>query len=157
MKAYTCRYAHLEELPIPLVNDIIYRGDKVGRMGSTGQSKFNHLHIDVVHTYVDRILRLSQIGYEIEHDYVPSIEQLNYFIDNELFGIKPVITTYFYDPEYKVLFGKDHPAYDLTPMNRHDTEDNFNIYWNRSKAGIILKIGYDKLGYGYYVLIGFEA
>ncbi len=157
MKSFTVRYAHLEEMPIPQIADVIFPGDKVGRMGSTGQSKFNHLHIDVIESLIDKIIRLEEIGYEDNKNYLPNIEQLNYFIDNELFGIKPIITTPFYDPGYKVLRGKDHPAYDLVPEDRHKTTDNFNIYWNRSKTGIILKTGFDKIGYGYYILIGFEG
>jgi hypothetical protein len=126
-------------------------------MGSTGDSKFNHLHIDVIESLIDRIIRLEEIGYEKEQSYKPNIEQLNYFIDDELFGIKPIITTYFYDPQYKKDRGKNHGAYDLVPEDRHRTEDHFSIYWNRSKTGVILKTGFDKIGYGNYILIGYEA
>ena len=80
----------------------------------------------------------------------------NYFIDDELFGIKPIITTYFYDPAYKIKYKKDHPGYDIIPIDRHDTDEHFNIYWNRSKTGVILAKGFDA-GYGNYILIGFEA
>lgn len=157
MKSYTVRFAHLQELPIPKLGDVIFPGDKVGRMGTTGQSKFAHLHIDVVEGLQDKIIRLSKIGYEVEHIYKPNIRQLNYFVDDDLFGIKPIITSYFYDPDYKQRFGKDHPALDLVPENRHRTKDNYNIYWNRSKTGIILAKGFDDDGYGYYILIGFET
>jgi len=156
MKSYTVRFAHLQELPIPKLGDVIFPGDKVGRMGTTGQSKFPHLHIDVVEGLQDKIIRLSKIGYEREHIYKPNIKQLNYFIDDELFGIKPVITTAYYDPEYKVKYKKDHPGYDIVPENRHRTKDNYNIYWNRSKTGIMLAKDFDD-GYGFYILIGFET
>lgn len=156
MKAYTVRFAHLEEIPIPLAGDIIFRGDKVGRMGNTGNSTANHLHIDVVEGLVNRIIWLKDIGYEEGKAYSPNIEQLNHFIDDELFGIKPVITTYFYDPQYKIDWNRDHPGYDLIPIDRHDTDEHFSIYWNRSKTGIILAKGFDK-GYGNYILIGFEV
>ena len=155
MKTFTVRFAHLVEIPIPKIGDVIFRGDKVGRMGSSGQSSANHLHIDVVESLVDRIIRLEEIGYESDKIYQPNIRQLNYFIDDELFDIKPVITTYFYDPEYKVTRGKNHPGYDLVPEDRLKTSDHFNIYWNRSRTGVILDVGYDK-GYGNYILIGFE-
>ena len=155
MNAYTVRFAHLEEIPIPLVGDIIFRGDKVGRMGNTGKSTAAHLHIDVVETLVNRIIRLKEIGYEEGKAYQPNIKQLNYFIDDELFGIKPVITTYFYDPKYKIDWNKDHPGYDLVPSD-YDTQDHYSIYWNRSKTGIILDKGFDT-GYGNYILIGFEV
>lgn len=156
MNVYTVRFAHLEEIPIPEVRDIIFRGDKVGKMGNTGQSTANHLHIDVIATLQNKIIRLSEIGYEKEKTYLPNIEQLNYFIDDELFGIKPIITTYFYDPAYKIKYKKDHPGYDIIPIDRHDTDEHFNIYWNRSKTGVILAKGFDA-GYGNYILIGFEA
>ena len=156
MKTYTVRFAHLEEIPIPKVGDIIFRGDKVGRMGSTGKSTANHLHIDVIETLQNKIIRLDEIGYEENKAYLPNIKQLNYFIDNELFGIDPVITTYFYDPQYKIDWGKDHPGYDVVPIDRHNTDEHFSIYWNRSKTGIILAKGFDN-GYGNYILIGFEV
>ncbi len=157
MNTYTVRFAHLEELPTAKKGDVIFRGDKVGRMGSTGKSTLNHLHIDVIESLIDHIVRLKEIGYEHEKTYCPNIEQLNYFIDGELFGVKPVITTYFYDPQYKIDWDKDHPAYDVVPLNRKLTTDNYNIYWNRSKTGVILNSGFDKNGYGYYILIGFEV
>ena len=155
MKTYTVRFAHLEEIPIPKPGDIIFRGDKVGRMGNTGKSTAAHLHIDVVETLVNRIIRLKDIGYEEGKAYQPNIEQLNYFIDDELFGIDPVITTYFYDPKYIIDWNKNHPGYDLVPSD-YDTMDHYNIYWNRSKTGIILAVGCDN-GYGNYILIGFEV
>ena len=157
MKNYTVRFAHLKESPIPIPGDVIFQGDKVGTMGSTGESKHNHLHIDVIEGLIKRIVRLHDIGYEEGKAFLPNIRQLNYFIDNELFGIRPVITTHFYDPEYKKMYEKDHPAYDLVPADRHVTEEHFNIYWNRTKTGIILNKGFDENGYGYFILIGFEA
>ena len=164
MKSYTVRFAHLEELPIAMEGNVIFEGDKVGKMGSSGQSKFNHLHIDVIEGLLNKIVRLNEIGYEPEKTYKPNIKQLNYFIDDELFGVKPVITTPFYDPEYKVKYKKDHPAYDLVPEDRHEKnrysdlkKEHFTIYWNRSKKGTILKKGFDDGGYGFYILIGFEV
>ena len=163
MKTYTVRFAHLEEIPIPKVGDIIFQGDKVGRMGSTGKSTANHLHIDVVEGLVNRIIRLKEIGYEESKAYLPNIEQLNHFIDDELFGIKPLITTYFYDPQYKIDWDKDHPGYDVVPIDRLEKDrytdlkkEHYNVYWNRSKTGVILAVGFDE-GYGNYILIGFEA
>lgn len=155
MKTYTVRFAHLEEIPIPLTGDVIFRGDKVGRMGNTGKSTAAHLHIDVIEGLIDHIVRLKDIGYETENEYMPNIVQLNHFLDSELFGIKPIITTYFYDPDYKVKYGKNHPCYDIIPSD-YKIKDHYNIYWNRSKTGIILSKGFDN-GYGNYMLIGFEG
>jgi CRP-like cAMP-binding protein len=110
----------------------------------------------VIEGLIKHIIRLEEIGYEDEYSYRPNIKQLNYFIDNELFGIKPVITTPFYDPEYQVLFDKHHAAYDLVPEDRHHSQDHFSIYWNRTRTGVILSKGFD-IGYGFYILIGFET
>jgi len=156
MNAYTVRFAHLAEPPIPKVGDIIFEGDKVGLMGNTGKSTANHLHIDVIETLQNKIIRLKEIGYEEGKLYLPNIQQLNYFIDEELFGIKPVIITSFYDPFYRPEYKKDHPAYDVVPEDRHETKDHFSIYWNRTKTGVILANSFDS-GYGNYILIGFEA
>ena len=156
-KPYTCRHGHLESLPDWKVGDLIFQGDKIGRMGTSGQSVFPHDHIDVIEGHINKIIRLKKIGYEPEHIYKPNIKQLNFFIDYELFKFEIVITTPFYDPEYKILWKKDHPAYDVVPKDRKKTKDHFDIYWNRSKTGVILGLGFDDGGYGYYILIGFEA
>ncbi len=152
---YTVRFAHLEKLPDFIEGQKIIEGNKIGTMGSTGQSQFSHLHMDLVEGFVKILLRLKDIGYD--KIYKPNIKQLNYFIDEELFKIGPVITSYFYDPEYKEMFGKDHPGYDLVPKDRHKSKSHFDIFWNRTKEGKVLSVGYDEKGYGNYILIGFEA
>ncbi len=152
---YTVRYAHLKELPNIKIGQILKSGDKLGIMGNTGFSKGAHLHIDLVEGLIYHLIRMSQIGYDKE--YIPNIKQLNYFIDKDLFNIEPVITSFFYDPEYKKLFGKDHPGYDVVPSDRLETKKHYGIYWNRSKEGKVLSVGYDTKGYGNYILVGFEA
>jgi len=154
---FTVRFAHLESLPNYKKNDVIFRGDKIGRMGTTGQSKIDHLHIDAIEGLIDKIVRLKDIGYEEGKLYKPNIKQLNYFIDSELFNHQIHITTPFYDPEYKKTFKKDHPAYDVVPKDRKKTNKHFDIFWNRSKSGIVLSVGFDIGGYGNYILIGFES
>jgi len=156
VSSYTVRFAHLKEDPIAMKGDVIFRGDKVGTMGKSGQSKFNHLHIDLIEGLINHIVRLDEIGYEPEYEYKPNIKQLNYFIDKDLFGIDYIITTAFYEKEYETIFKKHHPAYDIVPVDRHATSEHFGIYWNRSKTGIILDKGFD-VGYGHYILIGYEA
>ena len=156
MTDYTVRYAHLEELPSLSVGDVVHRRAIVGRMGTSGQSKNNHLHIDVIQGLINKIVRLSEIGYEKTDTYRPNIKQLNYFIDKELFNKDIVITTPYYDPEYKRVMGKDHPAYDVVPEDRHKSTEHFNIHWNRSMPGVVLGKGSDS-GYGYYILIGYET
>ena len=154
---YTVRYAHLKNLPNFKEGDLIHKNMFIGRMGSSGQSIKNHLHIDVVEGYIKKLIYLEEIGYEPEKFYVPNIRQLNYFIDQKLFKIDPVITTFFYEPEYKILFKKDHPAYDVVPIDRHRSKKHYDIFGNRSKLGFVLKVDYDEKGYGNYILIGYEA
>ena len=159
MKAYTYRIAHLELIPEIDVGDIIQPDQKIGRMGNTGKSKWPHLHQDVIHGFITKIVRLKQIGYEPRHIYTPSIEQLNHFTDKGLFHYPLIITTPYYDPQYKIDWKKDHPAYDVVPEDRKRTTDHFDIYWNRTKIeGILLFKGFDyQGGYGNYALIGFEV
>ena len=155
MKQYTVRYAHLEKLSDLVEGDMVMGDTKVGRMGNTGKSTANHLHIDVVEGFIRHILRLSQIGYEKDNKYTPSLEQLNYFIDGTLFKEEIHITEYFGSPNY--IGGVLHHAYDVVPDNRHlEPGRNFDIYWNRSKTGLVLDSGFDS-GYGNYILIGFET
>ncbi len=157
MKAYTNRYGHLVKLPDLKVGDVVLPGQVIGRMGSTGKSKFNHLHHDTLEGLISEIARLGDIGYEPHHKYTPNIRQLNYSIDKKLFRHPIIITTYYYDPRYKVRFKIDHPAYDVVPKDRHISKKHFNIHWNRSKKGIVLAVGFDEGGYGYYILIGYNA
>ncbi len=158
MKPFTFRVGHLEYLPEYCIGDIITAGNKIGRMGTTGQSEFNHVHMDVVEGFVDHIIRLSEIGYEDDTEFTPNIKQLQYFLDDAFFGGEPlVVTTPYYELAYKIKRGKDHPAYDIVPKDRHETTDHFDMFWNRTKEGTVLKIGYDEHGYGFYILIGFEA
>lgn len=160
MDSFTVRYAHLEKLPDLQKGDLVTYGDKICRMGSTGQSKFNHLHIDCVHGSVDKIIRL----FEIDDDknisnkkYKSNENQLNYFIDKDLFMVSSHVTSKYMDPKYKERFGKDHPAIDVVPIDRHKTTEHFDIFWNRTKTGHVLNLGLDVKGYGYYILIGFEV
>lgn len=155
MEQFTQRLAHLEYKPHYKPGDLIYQNNLVCRMGNTGQSKWPHLHTDCIYGYVDKIIRLKYIGDDKE--YKPCKKQLGYFIDKGLFKVEPYITTPYLDPEYEKVFGKKHPAIDLVPIDRHKTNKHFDIYWNRTKTGHVLAVGFDKGGYGNYILIGFEA
>ncbi len=155
MKKYTFRAGHLLEEPDFRTGEQIVFGNCIGTMGTSGQSKFNHLHMDVVEGYVNKIIRLSEIGEDKK--YTPSEKQLNFFVDEDLFKIVPFVTTPYLDPDYKEFYGKDHHAIDIVPIDRHSTKKHFPIYWNRSKLGHVLSTGYDKGGYGNYILIGFEV
>jgi hypothetical protein len=150
---YTIRFCHLKEPVSHKVGDKVVRGDFIGMMGNSGASKSAHLHIDCVRGRVQHMYHLKDMNFETLY---PDIQQLNHFIDDELFDYKILITSYFFDPGYKRLFGKDHPAYDVVPENRKRTKKNYKIFWNRSKTGTVLFKGYDS-GYGNFIYIGFNA
>lgn len=159
MNKFTVRHAHLYKKSPLQEGQIITYGQLIGIMGSSGQSKHNHLHTDCIHGHINKIVRLKDIVDDREDSnkkYKSNEKQLMYFIDEDLFKIKPHITTTYMEDEYKILFNKDHPAIDCVPIDRHKTNEHYSIYWNRSKPGTVLKTGFDKNGYGYYILIGFE-
>jgi hypothetical protein len=151
----TARFAHLESMPRFRIGELVNRGDVIGRMGNSGQSSGAHLHLDVVEGEQDSIYSL--VGIEAGVPKCAPLRQLLYFIDSELFGVEPVITTHFCDPEYFQAFKKVHMGFDLVPEDRHQTKDHFNIHWNRSAKGRVTRIGYDEHGYGYHILIAFEV
>lgn len=146
---YTVRYAHLKWLPKYDVGDAIIAGSLIGTIGSTGQSTGEHLHIDCVVGEIRMPFKLSDIGKR----FAPSEKQLDYFIDSELFGCRPIVTTPFMDSEYKKQFGKDHPAIDVVPCDPLKKA----IKWNRSKNGVVSWIGYQPESYGNVIYITFDA
>jgi len=87
----------------------------------------------------------------------PSQIQLDFFIDYDLFHTRPEITTPYLDPDYKTLFGKDHPAIDVVPHDRHETRDHYGIYWNRSRLGRVIRIDRNDPGYGNCVYVCFST
>jgi len=147
---YTVRYAHLEELPAFKAGDIVRDGTYIGRMGNTGKSDGAHLHIDCVEGMHNKKYRLADI---MNGKPKSSKEQLDYFIDGLLFKCRLIITTKYLDPEYKITYDKDHPAYDVVPKD----PTKKNIYWNRSKLGLVTAVLDDPAGYGNNILIMFEA
>ena len=158
---YTVRFAHMERLPPWRKGQKITRGAIIGIMGSTGQSTADHLHCDCVKGVQEEPYHLADIGTRL----VASKEQLDYFIDSELFGVEEVITTGFLDADYRRQFRKDHPGYDVVPIDRvrwvngvkTGTKDHYAIHWNRSKDGIVQRVGYDEKGYGNFIQISFQA
>lgn len=151
---YTVRYAHLEEIPQLKPGTIVHRGDTIGRMGNTGKSTGAHLHIDLRKGSYAYSYRMKDILYDFK-----THRQLIWFIDKELFNSPFQITTYYCDPEYTDSHGNwvYHPAYDVVPKNRHKTNENYIIYWNRSKPGKVLLIGSDPGGYGNYIYIEYDT
>jgi hypothetical protein len=123
-------------------------------MGSTGNSTAAHLHQDTVQGLHAR----RYIQAEIEAgNPVPSPRQAAYFIDSDLFGINPVITSGYADPGYLAEFHKLHMGFDVVPEDRQETDKHFWIHWNRSMTGRVLWILDDPDGYGYCLYIGFEV
>ena len=157
MENYTSQFGHLAEMPDLKVGQTLLYGDVIGIMGTTGQSKWPHLHLHVIHGLVAIISRLEDIF--PGGRYEPSKKQVGYFADKDLFGIKLKKTTKYNSLIYRKRFGKKHYALDLVPIDRHKTRKHFTIRWNRIKVknATVLAIGFDKIGYGYYAIIGYKA
>ena len=156
---YTVRFAHLKYRPALCPGDTVRRGDVVGIMGDTGSSTAPHLHIDVIRHYTNMIWLLVDVDPDCRRNdmFWPSVIQLNYFIDDELFGVPARVTTYYMDPRYEQSenekMGQRHPAYDVVPTS---TAFKNQIFWNRSKIGTVAAVGHHS-GYGNYLLVHFEA
>lgn len=149
---YTVRFAHLGSAPKWKVGDIIQDNDVVGVMGTSGQSTAAHLHIDCVVGEQNKPYKLADIG----PAFAPDQKELAAFINKDLFGVAPVITTQFMDPAYHKQFGKDHPAYDVVPEDRHDTDAHFSIHWPRSMPGHVALVVYQPESYGHCLYVTFE-
>ena len=152
---YTVRFAHLASAPKLKIGDEVIRGQVIGIMGSTGKSTAPHVHLDVV----EGEQRGSYALFEIEQDTPKAAppRQALYFVDNELFGIDPVITTYYADPEYFKTYTKVHLGFDVVPIDRHASKEHFNIHWPRSKVGKVIAVSYDPNSYGHCISICYEA
>lgn len=147
---YTARFAHLAAAPMLRSGQIISRGQKIGRMGNTGKSTGAHLHLDVVEGVQAGHYRLADM---VASRPIPSAHQASLFIDDDLFKTPCTVTTYYYDPRYRNLFGVWHPAYDVVPINSAFDE----IYWNRSMDGRVTRVFFDPAGYGHCIQISFET
>ena len=151
---YTVRFAHMKDAPSWKIGDKIKRGDIIGIMGSTGQSTANHLHIDCVEGSQSSTYLLVDLS---NGNKTPAKSQLDYFIDKELFGVDPVITTQYDDPEYRTTYGKWHKAYDVVPKDRLETKEHFPIHWNRSMTGHVTLIVDQPNGYGHCIYVSFDT
>jgi len=151
---YTVRFAHLDKAPSWKTGETIKSGDVIGKMGTSGQSTAAHLHTDCVHGFQDARYTLR----DIEGGAPESApRQMNLFIDDGLFKVPIVITTYYADPLYQAELNKLHLGYDVVPVNRKEPGASLLIYWNRSMVGKVLKVDDDPKGYGNCLYVGFEA
>ncbi len=156
---YTARYAHLEAKPKHRPGQAVQPEQKIGRMGTSGQSTAKHLHFDLIQgVKPDRVYRLREL-HNFIHDLPALMKQHAYFLDVGMFRTFLFIPTYFGDPNYYNADDeyKFHPGYDLVPHDRHDTTEHFDIYWNRTFPGLVTDVGYDEIGYGHYITIQFEV
>jgi murein DD-endopeptidase MepM/ murein hydrolase activator NlpD len=145
---YTVRYAHLDTIAVSLGQTLNY-GDKIGVMGSTGQSFGAHLHIDV--TRGDNRHRYTLEDIELGNP-VADIRQLNYFIDFDLFKSKCEISTPYGDRDYQMKYKKVHTGYDVIPLST-----DWTIFWNRRYTGTVTRVMHGDVGYGNCVYIAFEV
>lgn len=150
---YTVRFAHLDKLPTWKRGDKIKPGDVIGIMGSSGQSTAAHLHIDCAQGEQTRLYHLADYNTVIN----PSPWQLLLFIDKDLFGVDPIVTTGYADLAYFMERKKAHHGFDVVPWDRRSTNAHFAIHWNRSMVGTVSLVGYDQAGYGNHIYITFEV
>lgn len=150
---YTVRFAHMKEAPKWKRGDVIKPGDVIGTMGTSGQSTAAHLHIDCAQGEQTRLFQL--VDYDVSIN--PAPRQLLHFIDKDLFGIAPVITTGYADHEYWTSRGKVHHGFDVVPIDRRTTQAHYNIHWNRSVNGIVSAVLDEPRSYGHCLYVTFEV
>lgn len=151
---YTVRFAHLDKKPDYKISDTIKTGDIIGTMGTSGQSTATHLHIDCVRGEQKKPYQLYEMD---DGDLIPAPKQLLFFIDKDLFGVEPVVTTPYAEVEYFKYRAKVHHGLDIVPINRKTTRENYKIRWNRSAVGTVSLIVDDPKGYGNCIYITFEG
>lgn len=150
---YTVRFAHLSDVYVK-PGQVVKRGMKIGKMGGTGAVDGDHLHLDDVEGAQAGRYTLANMA---SGRPKPDPRQASLFIDKELFGVDPAITTFYYDPRYYKKYAKWHPGYDVVPLDRHAGGANFDIRWNRSMDGKVSRVVENDPGYGNYVLIVYEV
>ncbi len=153
------RYAHLASThPLPKEGSILHHGDPIGFMGSTGQSSADHLHFDLIPgDFPGRTYRLWEIPRLIQNHLPFIMEQYHWFIDSEMFGVEPEITTSFCDPHYIIKKKyKCHPGFDLVPFDRKETKDHYTVMWNRRTSGKVVWSGIDS-AYGHNCVVQYKV
>ena len=148
---YYALYAHLKRRPKWNSGDMIGRGEIIGTMGNTGQSTGPHLHFGLVQKDPGGLFRLNQVN-DLITELPALMLQYNYYIDDELFNCKPIITTSFGDPTYDLPDWKLHLAFDLVPKDKSKPW----IKQNRSKKTTCYEVG-DDHAYGHYIITKVEV
>jgi murein DD-endopeptidase MepM/ murein hydrolase activator NlpD len=148
---YTVGFSHLEKQSPLEVGSIVTPDQFLGVMGDTGASQGVHLHIDVAEGLIESRWHVRDCE---ARRVIICPEQIDYFIaigeDEGLFHCKPVVTHCFMSRAYELRQIKKHYGVDVVP----EKIDFKNIFWNRTKKGIVLENGFDN-GYGWYILIGY--
>jgi murein DD-endopeptidase MepM/ murein hydrolase activator NlpD len=151
----TARYAHLDSLPRWKVGEEINENTIIGRMGNSGQSTAAHLHLDLTRGENAGMYSLHDI--EAEKPAAAPVKQLLYFLDDDMFSVPLVVTTAYAELDYYLQTRKVHHGFDLVPVDRRVTKDHYDIHWNRSMPGRVIRVANDPYGYGYHICIAFEV
>ena len=145
----TTRFAHLAEDPPVKIGDKIKKGQKIGTMGKTGFSHGVHLHLDSVKGSRSDVYTLNDMN---GGNPEPWPEQLNHFIDRDLFKAPFKVTTPYADYDYQVKLKKVHHAYDVISLS-----GDWSIFWNRTADGTVTRVSYLPESYGWIVYIEHEV
>lgn len=151
----TARYAHLDSLPRLKVGEIVHEHNVIGRMGNSGQSTAAHLHFDLTRGENAGLYSLHDI--ENEKPQSAPLKQYMHFLDDDMFTVPLVVTTAYAELEYYRLMRKVHHGFDVVPEDRRSTKEHFDIHWNRSIKGKVVRVANDPYGYGYHINIAFEV
>lgn len=149
---YTVRFAHLHDTTL-MPGQVVRHGEAIGVMGNTGASAGAHLHLDVIKSVRSGRYNLEDMANDNPE---PAAKQAMLFIDTDLFGVDPEITTGYADPAYYKARGKTHFGFDVVPKDRHETKAHYTIRWNRSVPGRVVKVMENDPGYGNCVQISYE-
>lgn len=152
IEKWTFRLLHLATYYDLAIGQLITKGMLIGRTGKTGTNAY-HVHADAVegiHTQYSMMM--------IENGFLmPLPSYIDRLITWDLFKYTPHISgTYLLD-NYKEMFNVEyeHWGKDLVPLNRTETDANFDIYYPLDTPGVVLNVGEYRDGTK-YVIIGVD-